>query len=95
MTTNHPEKLDAAIMRPGRIDYKVFVGNATPYQVEKMFMKFYPGETDICKKFVKSVKELDITVSTAQLQGLFVMNKDAPLDALKMVFSLRNANHIF
>ncbi|CAI4367852.1 BDN_1c_G0012100.mRNA.1.CDS.1 [Saccharomyces cerevisiae] len=95
MTTNHPEKLDAAIMRPGRIDYKVFVGNATPYQVEKMFMKFYPGETDICKKFVNSVKELDITVSTAQLQGLFVMNKDAPHDALKMVSSLRNANHIF
>lgn len=95
MTTNHPEKLDAAIMRPGRIDYKVFVGNATPYQVEKMFMKFYPGETDICKKFENSVKELDITVSTAQLQGLFVMNKDAPHDALKMVSSLRNANHIF
>ena len=95
MTTNHPEKLDAAIMRPGRIDYKVFVGNATPYQVEKMFMKFYPGETDICKKFVNSVKELHITVSTAQLQGLFVMNKDAPHDALKMVSSLRNANHIF
>ncbi|CAI4520828.1 BAP_1a_G0021340.mRNA.1.CDS.1 [Saccharomyces cerevisiae] len=95
MTTNHPEKLDAAIMRPGRIDYKVFVGNATPYQVEKMFMKFYPGETDICKKFVNNVKELDITVSTAQLQGLFVMNKDAPHDALKMVSSLRNANHIF
>ncbi|CAH1828790.1 unnamed protein product [Saccharomyces cerevisiae] len=95
MTTNHPEKLDAAIMRPGRIDYKVFVGNATSYQVEKMFMKFYPGETDICKKFVNSVKELDITVSTAQLQGLFVMNKDAPHDALKMVSSLRNANHIF
>ncbi|CAI4371241.1 ADE_G0012040.mRNA.1.CDS.1 [Saccharomyces cerevisiae] len=95
MTTNHPEKLDAAIMRPGRIDYKVFVGNATPYQVEKMFMKFYPGETDICKKFVNSVKELDIIVSTAQLQGLFVMNKDAPHDALKMVSSLRNANHIF
>lgn len=95
MTTNHPEKLDAAIMRPGRIDYKVFVGNATPYQVEKMFMKFYPGETDICKKFVNSVKELDITVSTAQLQGLFVMNKDEPHDALKMVSSLRNANHIF
>ncbi|CAI4059064.1 bifunctional AAA family ATPase chaperone/translocase BCS1 SKDI_04G5860 [Saccharomyces kudriavzevii IFO 1802] len=95
MTTNHPEKLDAAIMRPGRIDYKVYVGNATSYQVEKMFMKFYPGETEICKKFVENIEALDITVSTAQLQGLFVMNKDAPQDALGMVASLRNSNHTF
>ena len=58
-------------------------------------MKFYPGETEICKKFVESITTLDITVSTAQLQGLFVMNKDAPEDAVKMVTSLRNSNRIF
>lgn len=94
MTTNHPEKLDPAIMRPGRIDYKVFVGNATLYQVEKMFMKFYPGEEALCKKFVKAMGNMDFSVSTAQLQGLFVMNKDKPQAALEMIETLRHSNHV-
>lgn len=94
MTTNHPEKLDPAIMRPGRIDYKVFIGNATLYQVEKMFLKFYPGEEELCKRFVDSIEKLNISVSTAQLQGLFVMNKDQPEIALKMIDTLRFSNHI-
>ncbi|CAR29145.1 hypothetical protein ZYGR_0Z00660 [Zygosaccharomyces rouxii] len=93
MTTNHPEKLDPALMRPGRIDYKVYIGDATPYQVEKMFMKFYPGESELCKQFVDKIRNLDITVSTAHLQGLFVMNKDQPAKALHMADTLRNQNN--
>lgn len=94
MTTNHPEKLDPALMRPGRIDYKVYIGDATLYQVEKMFMKFYPGEQDLCRQFVEKINRLGVTVSTAHLQGLFVMNKDQPEKALEMADTLRNQNNI-
>ncbi|KAL6937543.1 Complex III assembly protein translocase and chaperone [Hanseniaspora osmophila] len=95
MTTNHPEKLDPAIMRPGRIDYKQYIGNATPYQIEKMFMKFYPGESELCAEFVQKAEGLGLDISTAQLQGLFVFNKNDPQNALAMIETLRHQNHVF
>lgn len=88
MTTNHPEKLDPAILRPGRVDYKIYIGDATAYQAEKMFIKFYPGQETICKQFVERFRGVDSPVSTAQLQGLFIMNKDRPVDALKNIATL-------
>ena len=90
MTTNHPEKLDPAIMRPGRIDYKVYVGNATKYQVRHMFLKFYPNEEERCERFIAQLDKMKISVSTAQLQGLFVMNKDQPEGAINMISILSN-----
>lgn len=41
MTTNHPEKLDAALLRPGRVDKTVTFGLATTEQVILIFNKFY------------------------------------------------------
>jgi hypothetical protein len=46
MTTNHLEKLDPALIRPGRVDAKVYVGDSTPYQQKKMFKGFFPDVTD-------------------------------------------------
>jgi chaperone BCS1 len=43
MTTNHPERLDAALIRPGRVDRKVELGHATPDQARRLFLWFYRG----------------------------------------------------
>ncbi|EGZ25005.1 hypothetical protein PHYSODRAFT_554980 [Phytophthora sojae] len=36
MTTNHPEKLDPALVRPGRVNKKLLLGHMGPKQVQQM-----------------------------------------------------------
>lgn len=42
MTSNFPEKLDAALIRPGRVDVRIHIDNATAKQAEGMFRRFFP-----------------------------------------------------
>lgn len=89
MTTNHPEKLDPALIRPGRVDYKELIDNATEFQVRQMFLRFYEGKEAECDLFLAKVVELNQPISTAQLQGLFVYNKGNPQGAIDMVERLK------
>jgi hypothetical protein len=41
MTTNHKERLDPALIRPGRIDYQMYFQEASREQVNKLFLNFY------------------------------------------------------
>jgi chaperone BCS1 len=41
MTTNHYERLDPALIRPGRVDLKEFLGDAAPEQARRLFVRFY------------------------------------------------------
>jgi AAA+ superfamily predicted ATPase len=51
LTTNHIERLDPALIRPGRVDLKVRFGTATRQQAAALFVNFYPGEVALGEKF--------------------------------------------
>jgi chaperone BCS1 len=41
LTTNHPERLDPALVRPGRVDRSFHLGHTSPDQARRMFAWFY------------------------------------------------------
>ncbi len=43
MTTNHPERLDPALVRPGRVDRSFRLGNTTHDQARRLYLWFYTG----------------------------------------------------
>lgn len=49
MTSNRPETLDKALIRPGRIDFQVYFGLATHDQIEQIFTRMYSTKHDTKK----------------------------------------------
>jgi chaperone BCS1 len=94
MTTNHIDRLDPALIRPGRVDVQQLLDDATPYQARELFRRFYAdsypsssGELEnICEQFVRKVEESariqGKRVSMASLQGHFIRSS-SPVDAVR------------
>ena len=70
MTTNHVEALDCALLRPGRIDYKVYLGKAGGLQKVELYLRFFPEASEAeAMAFV----DLHRSVETmAEFQGLLL-----------------------
>lgn len=100
LTTNHVDRLDEALVRPGRVDMTVRLGAVSRYQVAKLWERFY-GEFDpegaYQKKFLDQLYVLGLiegeqgertdsgqTTSAAALQGLFLYNKSNMDGAVNM-----------
>jgi chaperone BCS1 len=83
MTTNHIAKLDPALIRPGRVDLKEYIGDASPVQAQTLFNRFYaegldPSELQSMLKELGQRMEAAVVqgkpLSMAALQGHFIRN---------------------
>lgn len=80
MTTNHPERLDPALVRPGRCDLRIEFPNATKYQAKALFLKIIPDRPDLAEAF--SERAGDGQFNMAALQGFLLKRLNVPESTL-------------
>mmetsp|Transcript_3462 Transcript_3462/g.7545 ORF Transcript_3462/g.7545 Transcript_3462/m.7545 type:complete len:341 (+) Transcript_3462:1-1023(+) len=72
MTTNHPEKLDPALVRPGRINRKVYLGRMGLPQAQAMLRHYFSGGLPLEQGVEERLGAVfvDGVVSPAELEAL-------------------------
>ena len=66
-TTNHPERLDPALVRPGRIDRRVEIGLADREQLRRIFQRFFPAaDPALAERFAASLPDRQLAMSAVQ-----------------------------
>jgi mitochondrial chaperone BCS1 len=104
MTTNHIDRLEPALLRPGRVDAVHLIDHATVYQIEELYCNFYPDEMlslddettttstktrEDAKTFAQALGKMDINFSIADIQGYLMQYKQSPKQALENTNQLR------
>lgn len=83
LTTNHPEKLDPALVRPGRADIRKEIGPPDAGQICRLFERFFPSASPSqTLQFVEAIDTPDQT-SMAALQGHLLKYSDDANQAIK------------
>ena len=72
MTTNHKERLDPALIRPGRADVHIELGLVGAATARRQFERFFPGEVRLATLFEQQLG--DQKHSPAQIQGWLLAN---------------------
>ena len=81
MTSNIVETLDPALLRPGRIDFKLYMGQASEGQKIELYRRFFPLASEVeAELFVETHRSAE---TMAEFQGLLLrLEQDEALPEL-------------
>lgn len=78
-TTNYPEKLNSALIRPGRFDIKICLGHCTHNMYKEILSNFYHNDKSVSEKMDKFV---------------FPEKKITPLQLINMAIQYKNVDEL-
>jgi mitochondrial chaperone BCS1 len=84
MTSNHPERLDPALIRPGRVDRRVEFGLASADEATRLFLRFFDDDTESANWLSN---DYTIRQSAAEIQGHCQNFEGNPLGAAQAICS--------
>ncbi len=86
-TTNHIDKLDPALIRPGRIDRKLEVSYADRDQLRRIFLRFFPqADVSRAESFAAALPEGELAMSA--VQNYLICHAESAEDACEDVETL-------
>jgi chaperone BCS1 len=74
MTTNQIETLDEALLRPGRIDYRLYLGTATDRQKIELYRRFFPQASELESRIF--VENSGSGETMAEFQGVLLATEN-------------------
>jgi ATP-dependent 26S proteasome regulatory subunit len=90
MTTNHPEILDSALIRPGRIDCKFLFDNCNREQIGRLYEMFFNKELSELNKY--QLKQIIKEYSPAEITSIFLRYRNNPNSALLYLYQDEEEN---
>ncbi|KAL9189598.1 hypothetical protein ACHAXT_009273 [Thalassiosira profunda] len=100
MTTNHPDRLDEALIRPGRVDVQFHLDKATRPAAGELFDQFFAEGAGFSEKTLQQARSAFLSKvddgmhSFATLQGVLMAARDDPSLVEEGMQSLLNSTDV-